>query len=149
MKIEDEIKQEKFDNDYKKLAVNLIFTQGWVLDKISKILSQFKVTQQQYNVLRILRGQHPTAVTVGLITDRMIQKISDSSRLIDRLVKKGLVDRKMNKADRRKTDLKISAKGLRLLKKIDPETAKFDAIFKHLAKKDVKLLNDLLDKVRG
>ena len=149
MKIEEEIKQVKFKNDYQKLTVNLIYTQGWLLDKFSKLLGKYNLTPQQYNVLRILRGQYPDSTSVGLIKERMLQKISDSSRLVDRLEKKGLISRKINKADRRKTDIKITKKGLTLLKKVDPAADKFDNIISTLNEKEIKTLNNLLDKLRG
>ena len=149
MKIEEEIKQVKFKNDYQKLTVNLIYTQGWLLDKFSKLLGKYNLTPQQYNVLRILRGQYPNATSVGVIKERMLQKISDSSRLVDRLERKGFLSRKMNKDDRRKTDIKITKKGLILLKKVEPEADKFDNILHNLSVKEIKTLNKLLDKMRG
>ncbi len=149
MRIEDEIKQEKFKSVEHKLTVNILFTTDWLSTKISKVLSKYNLTPQQYNVLRILRGQYPNTTSVGVIKERMLQKISDSSRLVDRLERKGLLGRSINKGDRRKADIKITKKGLTLLKKIDPAAEKFDDFFSNLLKKDIKILNDLLDKMRG
>jgi len=149
MKIEDEIKQKAFKNDREKLTINLIYSYGWLNEKISKVFAKYNLTPPQYNVLRILRGQYPNSTSVGIINERMLQKIADSSRLVDRLEKKGLLNRSINKKDRRKADLIISKKGLALLKKLDPATDKFESFFSNLLKKDVKTLNDLLDKMRG
>lgn len=149
MRIEDEIKQKEFKNDKDKLAINLIYSFGWLNAKISKVFAKYGLTPPQYNVLRILRGQYPNSTSVGVINERMLQKISDSSRLVDRLEKKGLLSRSINKQDRRKADLIISKKGLTLLKKLDPATDKFEEFFSNLLKKDIETLNDLLDKMRG
>ncbi len=88
MKIEDEIKQDKFKSEYQKLAINLIFTGNWINSKNAELLKPYKLTSQQYNLLRILRGQYPKPVTVNLLIERMLDKMSNASRIVDRLVKK-------------------------------------------------------------
>lgn len=94
MRLEDEIKQKSFRNEFHKLAVNIIYTHSWLMSKIIYMLSQYDITPQQYNILRILRGQFPSPASVSLLKSRMLDKMSDASRLVDRLVEKGLVEKK-------------------------------------------------------
>lgn len=149
MRIEEEIKQHQFKSEYQKLVINQLFTGKWVADIISTQLKPFGITSQQYNVLRILRGQHPNAVAVNMITGRMIDKMSNVSRLVDKLNQKGLVVRKVNYADRRQMDISITEKGLTLLEELDPIQDKIQSAFKNLTEKEAQQLNNLLDKLRG
>lgn len=149
MRLEDEIKQESFRNEYHKLAVNILFTHGWLMNKIQQILSRFDLTPQQFNLLRILRGQYPSPASISLLKDRMLDKMSDASRLVDRLIQKGLVERKICESDRRKVDVVITKKGLKLLEKIDETDSEMDGYLQNLSESEAKKLNDLLDKLRG
>jgi DNA-binding MarR family transcriptional regulator len=149
MRLEDEIKQESFRNEYHKLAVNILFTHGWLMNKIQEILSRFDLTPQQFNLLRILRGQYPSPASISLLKDRMLDKMSDASRLVDRLIQKGLVERKICESDRRKVDVVITKKGLKLLEKIDESDSEMDGYLQNLSESEAKKLNDLLDKLRG
>ncbi|RMD51279.1 MAG: MarR family transcriptional regulator [Ignavibacteria bacterium] len=149
MRIEDEIKQEKFDSEYQKLAVNIIFTFHWLQSNQFEFLKEFDLTTQQYNVLRILRGQHPNSATVTLIKERMLDKMSDASRLVDRLVNKGLVERRICEKDRRRVDVLITDKGLELLSKIDDTPGMNLNELKSLSENEAAKLNTLLDKLRG
>jgi DNA-binding MarR family transcriptional regulator len=107
------------------------------------------ITVQQFNVLRILRGQHPKACNLKLVKERMLDRMSDASRIIDKLKAKGFVERHECPNDRRNVDLLITAKGLDLLKSLDHLDEEFKTIFKNLSVSEVKQLNDLLDKARG
>lgn len=149
MKLEEEIKQSKFRNEYHKLAVNIFYTYSWLLNLQTQLFKKFKITSNQYNILRILRGQHPTPATINLLKDRMIDKMSDASRLVERLRKKGLVKRELCKNDRRRVDVVITDKGLKLLSDIDKLNDEYDSFFKNLSVTESKTLNDLLDKLRG
>lgn len=149
MKLEDEIKQKNFRNEYQKLAVNILLTGSWMSFRSYEMLKPFKLTTQQYNILRILRGQYPNPVTVNLLIERMMDKMSNASRIVDRLVAKKLVERKMKAEDRRCVDVIINEKGLKLLKKIEDSEVKFEVNFRTLSEKEAKKLNDLLDKLRG
>jgi DNA-binding MarR family transcriptional regulator len=149
MKIEDEIKQPKFQSEYHKLGVNLAFTANWFDRQITQKLKEFKLTGQQFNVLRILRGQYPNPATINLITERMLDKMSNASRLVDKLLAKGLVDRRTCPEDRRQVDIVITEKGQELLKKIDEQTKEWEAPLMTLSKQEAKLMNDLLDRMRG
>lgn len=148
MKIEDELKS-KFKDDYHKLIVNIHLTSSRIMEQMQCELKAHGLTSTQYNVLRILRGQGNKSVSIGLIKDRMIERNSDVSRIIDRLVKKQLILRKENCDDRRQKDVGISKKGLEVLSKIDDMDYKVQDTLGHLTAKEVKTLNDLLDKARN
>ncbi len=149
MKLEDEIKQSTFRNEYHKLAVNIIFTHSWLMSKIYELLDEYDLTPQQFNLLRILRGQYPHPASITLLKERMLDKMSDASRLVERLLSKGLVERKICPKDRRKVDVIISKKGLKVLDKIDKTNDEMDRYLKNLTTKEAEQLNYLLDKLRG
>ncbi|MFT5823083.1 MAG: DNA-binding MarR family transcriptional regulator [Crocinitomix sp.] len=148
MKIEDEI-QSSFKSDYHKLVVNLHFTFLCLTENFQCLLKQHDLTSTQFNVLRILRGQKQEPASIGLIKERMIERNSDVSRVIDRLIKKDVIDRKENKLDRRQRDIIINQKGLDLLEIIDESEANFVQSIKHVSEDEIKLMNDLLDKIRS
>ncbi len=150
MKLEKEIQQVKgFRNDYHRAAVNLIFTGKWVIQLHSDIFKPYHLTTQQYNILRILRGQYPKATTVKLIRDRMLDRMSDASRIVELLRKKKLVERTIQQLDRRKMDVIITDKGLQLLKEIDAkENERMDNYLNKLDAAEINQLNFLLDKLR-
>lgn len=149
MKLEDEIKQHSFRNEYHKLAVNIIFTHSWLMSKIYELLDEYDLTPQQFNLLRILRGQYPQPASITLLKERMLDKMSDASRLVERLVTKGLVERKICPVDRRKVDVVITKKGLKILEKIDKTDDEMDSFLKNITKEEAEQLNQLLDKLRG
>lgn len=150
MELEKEIYQTvKFKDPYQKVVVNLIYTYGWVTGLVKERLSEHDVTMQQYNIMRILRGQYPRPSTVNLLKERMLDKMSDASRIVERLVNKGLVSRTTNKADRRAVDILITEKGLNILKSLDPIITPYDVLAQNLNLDEVALLNELLDKIRG
>jgi DNA-binding MarR family transcriptional regulator len=148
MKLEEEIKQSKFRNEYHKLAVNVIYTYSWLSSLQSKLFTDYLITSNQYNILRILRGQHPDPASINLLKDRMLDKMSDASRLVERLRIKGLVKRDLSSRDRRRVDVIITEKGLKLLSELDRLNEKGDAIFANLSSSEAKKINDLLDKLR-
>src|ERR1700712_3809198 len=118
MRIDQEI-QSKFEDNYQKAIINIFYTDGWLSNIIRSQFEKYKITQQQYNILRILRGQYPKPATVNLLKERMIDKMSDASRIVDRLVQKELVSRCTNTKDRRAVDIRISDEGLKTLAKMD------------------------------
>jgi DNA-binding MarR family transcriptional regulator len=149
MKIEKEISQEKFRNKNHKAAVNIIFTFNWLHQKHMELLKPFGLTIQQFNILRILRGQYPNPATIKLLKERMLDKMSDVSRLVEKLRSKGLVDRRICDKDRRNVDVLITETGLNLLKEIDKNDKKFDKLTANLSLYELENLNDLLDKMRS
>ncbi len=149
MEIEKEIKQNKFKDEIHKLMINQLFTGKWITNLIAKQLKPFKLTNQQYNVLRILRGQGKNYISVNAISGRMIDKMSNVSRLIDKLVDKKLVVRKVNREDRRQADIAISQKGLDLVNSIEKTEPELKSNFNSLSEGEAKQLNMLLDKLRS
>jgi DNA-binding MarR family transcriptional regulator len=151
MKLEDEIKQNKeFISEQHKLSVNISFTANWLYNKTEKFFKEHNLTPQQFNILRILRGQYPNPSTMKLLRERMIDKMSDTSRLVDNLFKKDFVIRNVCPGDRRQSDVFISEKGLSVLKEIDNLIPDFEK--KHLStlsNEEMHQLNELLDKLRG
>lgn len=149
MKIEEEIKQKLFKSDAQKSYINLLYTANWIDYTSKQFFEKFEITPQQYNVLRILRGRHPEPATVNYIRERMIDKNCDASRIVERLRLKKLLERKINKIDRRAVDISISSKGQGLLFSIDSEIHKLETLFTRLSNEELETLNDLLDKLRG
>ncbi len=149
MDIGKEIKQGKFKNEYQKMLVNIFFTSGWLSSKHSCTLKPYGISVQQYNILRILRGQHPAPVTVNLLIERMLDKNSNASRLVEKLRLKKLVERAICPSDRRSVNVVITAKGLSLLTQLDPQEDAFLKALKNISVKEAELLNSLLDRLRG
>lgn len=147
--MEDEIQQKKFKSEFQKLAINLAYTYNWISYQNHIKFKNEDITPQQYNVLRILRGQHPNPCNLKLVKERMLDRMSDASRIIDKLKAKGFVERHECPNDRRNIDLLITEKGLELLKTLDYVDDEFKNTFKNLSVAEVKQLNDLLDKARG
>lgn len=150
MEIEKEIKQMvKFSSEYHKMAVNLLYTASWIDIQHTRLLKPFGLTPQQFNLLRILRGQHPKPATINMLIDRMIDKSSNASRLVDRLLAKKFVSRCTSENDKRSVNVTITAEGLEVLKQIDMQYHIMEAPMKNLTEKEAVLLNQLLDKLRG
>ena len=149
MELEKEIHSTKFTSQHQKASVNIVFTYNWLNGLIKAELEKFKITNQQFNILRILRGQYPNPATINILKERMLDKMSDASRIVDRLVQKGLVTRTVNKKDRRAVDILITEKGLELLESIHIEEAMNDGYKSNLSEDEAKQLSNLLDKFRG
>jgi DNA-binding MarR family transcriptional regulator len=150
MRIEDEIKQPAFRDDYQKAYINLVYTAGWLQVRQAAAFKPFDLTLPQFNVLRILRGRHPEPATVALLIERMMDKTSNASRIVDRLEEKELVTRRVCPANRRAVDIRITEKGLRLLTQLDEAEAVSpnQLGFNHLSPAELQQLSDLLDKIR-
>jgi MarR family multiple gene transcriptional regulator MgrA len=146
--IEKLIAQKAFASEYTKGLVSLIFVGNWIVSRHQQFFKKFDITMQQYNILRILRGQHPKAASINTLKERMLDKMSDVSRLVERLRKADLVERKSCEIDRRAVDVKITAKGLQLLKDIDEEIGQLeDSMKQAMTEKEAAQLNKLLDKL--
>jgi DNA-binding MarR family transcriptional regulator len=147
MSLEDEIKQRKFRNEHQKAAINLIYTSSWLNEQMKYFFDNYDITAQQFNILRILRGAGEPLSTMQ-IRERMLDKMSDTSRIVDRLVKKEMVKKNIRKTDRRLVDVTITEKGKELLAELDSKDSEMDAILRGLDETDVKQINHLLDKLR-
>ncbi len=149
MEIGKEIKQSKFKNEYQKMLINILFTSGWLSSKHSCNLKPFGISSQQFNLLRILRGQHPKPATVNLLIERMLDKNSNASRLVEKLRIKKLVERAVCPEDRRAVNVVITQKGLDLLEELDKQEGLFLKDLKNISENEAEQLNFLLDKLRG
>lgn len=148
-RIEEEIHQTKpFPNLQTKALINIIFTASWIEGEQAQLLKPFGISIQQYNILRILKGMRPDPATVKLLIERMIDKNSNASRLVDKLLKKGLVERHACKEDRRRVDVFITDAGMCLIDEI-ATLIENDTTYHHLTDEEAVLLSDLLDKMRG
>ncbi|MFN8242482.1 MAG: MarR family transcriptional regulator [Ferruginibacter sp.] len=147
MSIEQDINQKKFRNEYQKVTINLIYTYNWITEQSKSIFEKADITSQQFNILRILRGAG-TPLSTLQIRQRMLDKMSDTSRIVDRLILKGLVKKNICKTDKRLVDVSITDKGRKLLEKLDKHDAEMDAITGNLSEAEAKTLNKLLDKIR-
>ncbi len=148
MGISQDIQQKTFKSEFSKALINIFYTSAWLNQKHADVFKAHDLTSPQFNVLRILRGQHPKPATVNLIIDRMLDKSSNASRIVDRLELKGLVVRKQCPSDRRAVDVIISDSGLAVLKKMDSELDAFQEKICNLSEKEAAKLNELLDKMR-
>jgi DNA-binding MarR family transcriptional regulator len=148
MKIEDEIQQKSFKSEAHKAYINIVYTANYLAVKQAAVFKPFGITLPQFNVLRILRGQHPKPATVNLLMERMLDKTSNVSRIMDKLVLKKLATRRQCPNDRRAVDVLITDAGLELLKKMDEEMEKQQIGLQNLSDSEAKELNQLLDKVR-
>jgi DNA-binding MarR family transcriptional regulator len=148
MRIEDEIKQPTFRNEQQKAFINLVYTAGWLQQRQAAAFKPYGLTLPQFNVLRILRGQHPLPATVALLIDRMLDKTSNASRIVDKLEEKKLVTRTVCPANRRAVDIRITPAGLDLLQSIEDAAAVGTEHFSKLSDDEMRLLNTLLDKIR-
>jgi DNA-binding MarR family transcriptional regulator len=149
MRIDEEIQSTNFEDNYQKVTINIAYTEGWLQNMFRSYFEKYNLTIQQFNILRILRGQYPNPATVNLLKERMVDKMSDASRIVDRLVQKELVSRCTSTKDRRAVDVRISEKGLDILSKMDSEFKTGDILKANLTPEEAGTLSDLLDKLRG
>lgn len=149
MGIGEDIKQARFRNEWQKATINLLYTHSWVSERIKTFLEQYDLSTQQYNVLRILNGSFPGPLSTQEIRNRMLDKASDASRIVDRLILKGLVTKKTCKADKRLVDVVISEQGRELLAVVNEKVDALDAdILQNLTEAEAATLSNLLDKIR-
>lgn len=148
MSIETDIKQKKFRSPYQKLALNMVYTTKWLEYKQLEWFKEHDITPQQYNVLRILRGQQGNPIKVSDITERMLDKSSNTSRLVDKLLAKNLAKRTSCESDRRAVDVVITEDGLALLKVLDPFIEDWENRFNIISEEEAEQISALLDKLR-
>lgn len=149
MRIEDVIKQKAFKDEYNKVIVNMLYTNSWIISEQTRLIKPYGISQEQYNVLRILRGQAGKPITISSIQERMLNKMSNASRLVEKLKQKDMVTRAECPNDRRQVDVLITQKGLDLLHELDEQIINHNRSIIQLTEDETRLLNDLLDKLRG
>ena len=148
MGIEKDINQQHFQSEAQKAMINLMYTHNWVTERIKEILAEDGITMQQFNILRILRGSYPIPLSTLSIRERMLDKMSDTSRIVDRLLTKGLVDKKTCITDKRLVDIYITSEGKKLLENLDHKSDAMNAIASKLSNNELEKLNELLDLLR-
>lgn len=148
VKIEEEIKQTRFRNEHQKAIINVLFTASWLENRQASFFKSFGITGAQFNILRILRGYHPHKMSGVEIKSRMIDRNSDVSRLLDRLIAKGYAEKSQCPKDKRASDIIITASGMNLLDEIDHSIDAHEKVL-GLSSAEAKQLNELLDKCRA
>lgn len=148
MSLEQDIKQAKFRNEHHKASINIIYTYNWVMERQKALFDAENITPQQFNILRILRGSAPRPISTLQIRERMLDRMSDTSRIVDRLVLKGLASKKPCASDKRLVDIAITDAGMKLLQRLDAKNDELDAILGALTPGEISTLNILLDKIR-
>ncbi|MFM1794044.1 MAG: hypothetical protein RL642_429 [Bacteroidota bacterium] len=148
MGIEKDINQQHFKSEGQKAMINLIYTYNWATERLKAFLAEEDVTMQQFNILRILRGSDPKPLSTLTIRERMLDKMSDTSRIVDRLILKGWVEKRMSAVDKRLVDVIITKEGKKLLERIDKRSDEMNAATSALSESELIQLNQLLDKMR-
>lgn len=149
MKLEDELKMPKFRSPFQKASLNLMFTGEWMMARVDGLLKPYDISSQQFNVLRILRGQHGKPLNLFTIQERMLNRMSNATRLVEKLRLKGLVTRELCEQNRRKVEIAITKKGIELLDSLDPLMKQLEVdTFKSLTEAEAQHLSDILDQVR-
>ena len=149
MKIEDAIQQQNFENAYQKLAINILYTAGWINQMNNATMRPFDLTWQQFNILRILRGRHPEPATSKLLSERMIDKMSNASRLVDKLEKKKYVERQNSTHDRRRVDIRLTEHGRTVVERAGEELMEeLHRKMAHLDPSEANRTSELLDRLR-
>lgn len=149
MGLEKDIQQSSFSGQNQKAVINLIYTYHWVTERIKNILLEEDITLQQYNILRILRGSDPRPLSTLMIRERMLDKMSDTSRIVDRLLLKKLVSKRLCNTDKRLVDVSITKEGKAMLQRIDERDNEMNKVMEMLNEDELITLNKLLDKLRG
>jgi DNA-binding MarR family transcriptional regulator len=150
MKIEEIIKSTKALDNSKKIILNLLYTQNVIADNFNEVLKPYDLSSEQYNVLRILRGQKGNPANMCVIQERMLAKTSNTTRLVDKLLLKKLVTRKVCPENRRKIEVLITEKGIEVLTELDPKVIAHEHSFsKNLDPEELEKLNQLLEKYRN
>lgn len=149
MGIQEEIKQSHFRNAYQKAFLNILYTNNWLDEQVRDMLSGEGLTKQQFNVMRILRGSYPEPLSTLQIRERMLDKMSDTSRIVDRLIKKDFVTKQTCPNDKRLVDVLITDTGLKKLDELDQKENMIEESFQNLSESEAEMLSALLDKMRG
>ncbi len=150
MELKDELKMEGFRDPYQQALLNVMFTGTWVEASIRRALRPYGLTEQQYNVLRILKGQHGRPISLGMVQERMLHKMSNATRIVERLRQKGCLKREVCQENRRQVEVTITPEGERMLDEVTPKVEELvGGIADRLRKEEAKQLNELLEKLRA
>ena len=149
MRLEDELHHKVFEDAFMQAILNVMVTSDKIGRATNVVLKPFGISKEQFNVLRILRGQYPNPATVHSIQERMISKSSNATRLVEKMRVKGLVARTPCEKDRRKVDVMVTEAGLDLLKQVDPVVRESSERFRRISAAEARELNRILDKMRA
>jgi DNA-binding MarR family transcriptional regulator len=149
MSLETDIQQQTFRSEYQKALLNILFTSNYLIAIVNDFFKPYDITRQQYNVMRIVKGQLPKAASIQLIRDRMLDKMSDASRIVERLRLKNMVKREISPDDKRIVHISITDEGIKLLDSIEMHVEEMEKSMKNLSREEAVQLNKLLDKIRG
>ena len=150
MRIEDAIQQKVFSSEYQKVQINILYTASWLSQLSAQVLKPYNISWQQFNLLRILRGRYPEPATVKILMERMIDKMSNTSRLVEKLRQKGLVERKSSDDDRRQVEVTITPLGLEVLEEAsDAMEKQLSTLMDRICEEEASQVNFILDKLRG
>ncbi len=143
-----ELEFYKFVNDRQKVLVNLYYTNNWLHHQYNDVLKAYNLTAQQFNVIKILNEVYPKSMTVSSIKEQMLDKSSDVTRLIDRLLEKNILVRRPDIKNRRKINIRLNIIGHSLVVKMEKDIRNFESLVENLSDKEIKQLNLLLNKIR-
>jgi DNA-binding MarR family transcriptional regulator len=149
MSLETDIQQQTFRSEYQKALLNILFTSNYLIAIVNDFFKPYDITRQQYNVMRSVKGQLPKAASIQLIRDRMLDKMSDASRIVERLRLKNMVKREISPDDKRIVHISITDEGIKLLESIEMHVEEMEKSIKNLSPEEAVQLNKLLDKIRG
>ena len=149
MKIEEAIKQEKFRDEFEKANINLLYTANWMNNNLHQIIKSYDISMQQFNILRILRGQKGKPAPLKLLTERMLDKMSNTSRLVDKMLLKGLLERQICSDNRRQVDIILTEKGLKSCQILSEIIDKHRNSIQRITENEARELNRILDKMRS
>jgi DNA-binding MarR family transcriptional regulator len=149
MSLENDIQQKVFRSEYQKALLNIIFTHNYLNNIVNDFFKDYSITRQQYNVMRIIKGQAPKAASIQLIRERMLDKMSDASRIVERLRIKDLVRREASEEDKRAVHITITDDGIKLLETIELRIEEVETSLRKLTLEEASQLNKLLDKIRA
>ena len=147
--LSEDIKQATFRNTEQKAGINIMYTANWLRNRVALMLKPHGLSPEQYNVLRILRGQNGVPASVKMVNERMLDPMSNVSRLVDKLFNSGLVERKICPSDRRQVELLLTSNGIRSLEEADESLKELGNIFSGISEERLELLNEILDQLRS
>ncbi len=149
MNIEQAIQQKHFKSEHQKMHINILFTAAWLSQQVTQALKPHNISWQQFNILRILKGQYPNTVTVKILRERMINKMSNASRLVEKLRQKGFVARNECSKDRRRVDIILTAEGIKLIEAASTNIENYlNEKLEGVSIEEAQTVNHLLDKIR-
>ena len=148
MKLQEALKTDRFRDEQHKATLNVLYTAYWFKSHLNVVFKEYSITEEQFNVMRILKGKHPEQMCVRDIASRMLEKNSNVPRIVDRLVAKDFAKRENSREDKRETLISLTAKGIAQLEKVSKEVEKKSNEIINLSSEEADQLHNLLEKLR-